>query len=98
MNGFSSFPSRVLYINVEMSLDLSDCHSRVYAYLPNDLKAKIKSYKEYTPHITIAFKDISQENFEEACKEYLPKSFESEFLLENIDLYRHDGQKWSIAK
>jgi 2'-5' RNA ligase len=98
LDGFSSFPSRVLFINVVLSPELSECHERVYAYLPKDLKSNIKVYREYSPHITIAFKDISQENFEKAQNEYIPQSYIQEFSLENIDLYRHDGQKWLIVK
>lgn len=98
LDGFSSFPSRVLFVNVVLSPELAECHERIYAYLPTDLKSNIKPYREYSPHITIAFKDISQENFEKALHEYIPQSYTQEFLLENIDIYRHDGQKWLVAK
>ena len=94
LNGFATFPSRVLFINVTPSEELTTCYKRTISYLPEDVRYKIKQYHEYHPHITVAFKDISQNNFELASDEFLDLSYERIFELEEIHLFKHTGERW----
>ena len=94
LDGYDTFPRNVLFIKVLMSEDLQECHDHTYNCLPKELYFKVKKYPTYHPHITIAFKDISNEAFAEAKKEYLPLEFSRSFVFENLGLYQHDGKSW----
>jgi 2'-5' RNA ligase len=71
-------------------------------------KAIITSFKEYypaqahptdlrfNPHITIAYRDLTLENFREAWKEYKTKSFNALFEVNGVCLLQHDSRQWNI--
>ena len=94
LDGYNTFPRNVLFIEVLMSEDLQLCHDQTYNCLPRDLFYKIKRYPSYHPHITIAFKDIGNNEFAEAKREYLPLEFSRIFNFESIALYKHNGRSW----
>lgn len=94
LNGYDAFPRNVLFIRVVTSEELQTCHDQTYNCLPKDLYYKVKLYPEYNPHITIAFKDISNESFAEAKKEYLPREYIRAFGFNKLALYQHNGQCW----
>ena len=56
--------------------------------LPTDLKFK--------PHITVAYRDLSFQNYVEAWKEYSQKEFKATFTVDGVYLLRHDARQWNI--
>ncbi len=50
--------------------------------------------RAFTPHITVAYRDLRAENFREAWREYAGKKFEASFDVTAITLLRHDGKEW----
>ena len=95
LNGYKTFPRNVLFIDVLMSEELQQCHDQTYNCLPQELFYKVKRYHTFHPHITVAFKDISDENFAEAKKEYLPSEFKRSFTFPGLALYKHNRKIWT---
>ena len=51
---------------------------------------------EYKPHCTVAYRDLSADNFLKAWKEYKDKPFDAEFEVDAFYLLQHDTKKWNI--
>ena len=54
------------------------------------------SKSKFNPHLTVAYRDLTRENYEKAWKEYSEKKFSAEFLIEKIGLYKHFNKKWNL--
>jgi 2'-5' RNA ligase len=48
----------------------------------------------FHPHITLAFRDLKKTMFEAAWNEFKEKSFQTSFVMNAIDLLKHDGKCW----
>jgi 2'-5' RNA ligase len=55
---------------------------------PTDLK--------FSPHVTIAYRDLDIDNFQKAWKEYQHKKFDALFEVDAFYLLQHDSKKWNI--
>ena len=78
------YKNRVIYMKVLKSRELND----IYKKLSNNLKqfGKVRNLRPYTPHITLAYIDITKENFKKAFKELKNKKFSYEFNVNRIYL------------
>jgi 2'-5' RNA ligase len=58
-----------------------------------------KSYnpEKFKPHMTVAFRDLTRENFYLAKSEYDGKRISLSFVVRGISLLRHNGQYWDIV-
>ena len=99
LDGFDSFPPRVIFVKVANHLPLRQLHE--------DLKILLKEYLGFTasqlrynmhPHITIAYRDLTPLNFEEAWPEFSGRAFSSKFIVKSIFLLKHNGKFWNIYK
>lgn len=52
--------------------------------------------RKFKPHITVAYRDLTSEMFQKACKEYLLKEYDAVFEVNNFHLLQHDKNKWNI--
>jgi 2'-5' RNA ligase len=52
--------------------------------------------KNFTPHMTIAYRDLTPANFEKAWEEYSHKEFEEQFEINAVHLLQHNGRQWNI--
>ena len=98
LNGFAAFPPRVIYIHVEKTEPLLTLHQALITHLETTLNLvdpKEKS-RPYTPHMTVAFRDLTQQNFRAAWQEFHPRSLFFEFIASELSLLMHDGQRWQI--
>ncbi|MEB3831756.1 2'-5' RNA ligase family protein [Phormidium sp. CCY1219] len=58
-----------------------------------DPKAKSRPF---SPHMTIAFKDLKRNHFKAGWKEFQPRPFDRQFTASHLTLLRHNGQRWTI--
>lgn len=95
---FGCFKPRVIYIKVEQNQLLQ----KLYILLNNEqnlfFETDEKSQSKFHPHITIAFRDLSKEQFKEACNYYSNREFFSNFNVESICFFKHNGKNWDILK
>lgn len=49
---------------------------------------------KFHPHMTVAYRDLSPENFRQAWPEFSQRNFEAAFHVDNIFLLKHNGKKW----
>lgn len=50
----------------------------------------------FSPHITVAYRDLTPVMFTKAWNEYQHKTFDASFDVNAVYLLQHDSKKWNI--
>jgi len=98
LNGFSSFPPRVIFINVEITSELERLQKNLTRYFKRQLNLFNANYKElpFHPHLTLAFRDLKKPNYQKAWEEFVSKNYQATFLASKIALLKHSGAVWEV--
>lgn len=101
LNGFGSFVSKtnhVIYVKPEVSEDIRELQQEMVASFYSRFGGKPHVYDEkFAPHVTVAYRDLTAENYEKAWEEFETREFHASYKLESLTLLRHDGTKWQVA-
>ena len=100
LDNFSSFPPRVIFLNVTESDALNELQKRLHRFFKQELDIFNANYKEqpYHPHLTLAFRDLKKSQYHLAWEEFSKKEFKVEFIADKIVLLKHNGKKWDVLK
>ena len=82
VNGFAGFTNNVVYARVIESRELRKLHKLIFNSV--NKFGKIKVYRKFKPHITIAFRDLSDEKFRKIHQEYIKKKISFRFTVKEI--------------
>ncbi|NEN93697.1 MAG: 2'-5' RNA ligase family protein, partial [Okeania sp. SIO3H1] len=52
--------------------------------------------RPFSPHVTVAFRDLTKTNFRAAWLEFRERSLEFEFVASQLTLLIHNGKRWDI--
>jgi 2'-5' RNA ligase len=97
--GFSFNRRKVLYINVEKNEGIVHLHQQMIDFLRKDFTfSHMLARYGFNPHISLAFRDLSDREFNLAMEEYRPRSFEASFQVRNLYLLRHTGTSWEVLQ
>ncbi|WP_414562816.1 MULTISPECIES: 2'-5' RNA ligase family protein [unclassified Anabaena] len=98
LSGYAAFPPRVIYINVVRSQTLLTLQADLMTYVESNLGIidKVAQSRPFAPHMTVAFRDLTKQNFRAAWPEFAQRQLDFEFTAENLTLLRHDGKRWQI--
>ncbi|MGI0491352.1 2'-5' RNA ligase family protein [Alkalinema pantanalense CENA528] len=106
LSGFGAFPPRVIYINVQRTIELLNVHSDLLAYLAlhYDLVHPQATSRPFVPHMTVAFRDLTPANFQRAWPKFQTQALRIDnqemeqftFMADRLTLLQHDGQRWQI--
>lgn len=100
LRNFSAFPKRVIYIDLVKNKNLEDLFYGLTKVVRKELKLDNESYKGqgFTPHMTIAHRDLKPAAFTQAWPEFRERAFEKKFLIDSICLMKHNGRSWDIYR
>lgn len=100
LSGFAAFPPRVIYINVVKTAALLNLQTSLMANLEATLRIVDAPSKQrtFTPHMTVAFRDLTEPNFNAAWQIFQERSLQLKFLVSSLSLLLHDGYQWRIYK
>jgi 2'-5' RNA ligase len=102
LSGFGSLrhkDSQVLFINVEKTPAMADMHGRLMSFLRREFCfSKMLARTAFTPHITVAFKDLTGSQFDAAWPAYEHRPFEASFKVNNLYFLRHNGASWEVLQ
>lgn len=100
LKDFSTFGKRVIFIDVlrnsELLLlqknleNLARSHREIFGYNYGD--------REFNPHISLAFRDLTKENFDKAWTRYQNATFQSSFKASELVLFKHNRKRWEIEE
>lgn len=98
LSGFGAFAPRVLFINVLKTVKLLQIQAGLMAYLEQNLGIidPVAQRRPFSPHLTIASRNLNRQTFAQAWSELEPQQVEFEFLGDRLVLLIHDGQGWQV--
>lgn len=98
LSGYSAFAPRVIYINVVRSQQLLTLQTDLMAYLESNqgIVDKVSKTRPFAPHMTVAFRDLTKQNFHAAWPEFEKRQLDFEFTVNNLTLLLHDGKRWNV--
>jgi len=100
LQGFGAFNNRknpVIFIKPAYSISLVLLQREIVnSFGALELAVVQPTDKNFTPHMTIAYRDLTPANFEKAWEEYSYKEFEEQFEVTAVHLLQHNGTQWNI--
>lgn len=99
LQGFGAFAPRVIYINVIKTPELLTLQNDLMIYLEASVGIVQPASKSrpFAPHMTVAFRDLTRQNFKVAWTEFQHRPLEFEFSASKLTLLIHDGRRWHIS-
>ena len=97
LNGFGCFLPRAVFVSVVENQMLSTVqHDLIRTLIQNQIVGPDEQpLRTFHPHITIAFRDLTQRHFRSLWGELEHGSFADQFTAKGITLLRHNGKSWS---
>jgi 2'-5' RNA ligase len=97
LEGFSHFSKSVLFINIKPNQNLYNIGREIESHFKQRLGAIIKEEtRPFTPHITIATRDLKPGDFIKAWEHFSNKFFEDNFQTNQIFLLKLSPEKWNV--
>lgn len=56
----------------------------------------VSKSRTFAPHLTVAFRDLTLQNFKTAWSELQPRQLQFEFIADYLTLLLHDGKRWNV--
>lgn len=101
LNGFGAFANArnpVIYVKPVASPQLSDLQNTIISSFKHtfpDIPLQ-PTERHFSPHMTIAYRDLTFDQFEKAWAEFKDKPYHAEFEVTSVALLQHDGEKWHV--
>jgi 2'-5' RNA ligase len=97
LKDFATFPPRVIFIDVNISEALSQFQQKLEQVIrAEDAFGYNYQKRPFHPHITLAFKDLSKENFYNAWDEFKDRDWDENFIADRLYLLKHNGEVWEV--
>lgn len=98
LSGFGAFAPRVLFINVLKTDVLLRIQADLMAHLEKHLGIAdpVAQRRPFSPHLTIASRNLNRQTFKQAWSELEPQAVEFEFVGDRLVLLIHNGRGWHV--
>ncbi|SFO19298.1 2'-5' RNA ligase [Chitinophaga sp. YR627] len=97
--GVAQTKRKVLYINVEKNEGITHLHHEMVEFLRKEFGfSHMLARYGFNPHISLAFRDLSDRELEQAMEEYRLRPFDAVFPVRNLYLLRHTGTSWEVLQ
>ncbi len=98
LNGFGAFKPRVIYVDVIRNQELEILYEKTEYFLEANWKinSQLRKGRKYNPHMTIAFRDLTKEQFSISWPDFRDKQYYREFSATDISLLRHNEKFWDV--
>jgi len=100
LNGFGAFHNKynpVVFINPVINNEIIKMQKELMISFNSIFPAYVHLVdRNFKPHITVAYRDLTPENFSMAWQEYKYKAFNDVFDVNAIYLLEHDMKNWNI--
>ena len=100
LSGFAAFAPRVIYADAVKSPELLEIQQDLIGYIEANLGIvdRLSQIRPFIPHMTVAFSDLTEPNFDAAWLEFKDRSLHFQFTASTLTLLLHDGSRWNISK
>lgn len=97
LKGFGAFPPRVIFIEVSNPEEIRPFRDQLLTVLETFLPYETNnSGRPFRPHITLATRDLSRDNFYPAWEDLKKRVFNKQFEVSELTLFRHNGKTWDL--
>ncbi len=96
LENFGNFAPKVIYINVNENDELKKLHLNTISKMYTSFELENKSPHQFTPHITVAFRDLKRTFFLKAWSHFANTKYERAFSADKLALLKHEDGKWNI--
>jgi 2'-5' RNA ligase len=95
-DGFGVFGRRVIYVQPEKNELLEKLFQALIKPFNKKFPFRETSGPGYgfNPHMTIAYRDLKEQMFDAAWREFSDKIYRRKFMLGSLYLMRHTGKEW----
>lgn len=100
LENYESFNNQTLYIRAVKSPELSALQKDIASvFNRNKIDPQpVKSKSSFTPHITIAYRDVSPEVFVSLWEDFKNRKFRRNYQTESFSILKHDGSQWNVLE
>ena len=99
LQDYGHFSNSTIYIGVEENEQLQQLYFNLKDHLHRNFPVKnAKESGKFRPHITLATRDISPQNFSKAWQQLKEQEFSAKFLAQVLVLLKHNGKTWDLLK
>lgn len=97
LNDFGKFEPRVIFIKVDENEKLNALQHSIEGFMKK-FQVFNSTHKNngFTPHITVAFRDLKKPTFYKIWDEVKNRTFKERFLADSITVFEHNGKSWDI--
>ena len=94
---FGAFKPRVVFTAVETSPILTSMHHDLQHFGIKEIRSlKGIDSRPFSPHMTVAFRDLTRQLFQRIWEEFVDLEFRAAFDVDSAFLLKHTGKKWEI--
>ena len=97
ISGYGAFKPRVVYLSIIKNYKLESLQKTLTGICIEKLDINISRNKPFSPHMTLAFRDLSPQMFYKAWEKYKFDSFQASFKAKSLFLLKHNGKCWDIV-
>lgn len=96
LENFGAFPPRVIFIDVLRNPRMDLLQQKIKKIIPEFAQKdpKLNQDRPFHPHMTLAFRDLSKEDFKKAWQEFKEEELSYSWEAESFTLLRHNGNRW----
>lgn len=103
LKDFGAFHNKnqpVIFINPEPNVSLMKLQSEILEEFQNAFPGiSIMNLEiNFHPHLTVAYRDLTVDEFRKAWPEFKVKKFSETQEVHNFHLLKHDGKRWNIIR
>ncbi|MHB1920710.1 MAG: 2'-5' RNA ligase family protein [Chitinophagaceae bacterium] len=96
---FSRDDSPVLYLKVIKNEALLGIHRKLMNFLQREFGfSPLLARTSFSPHLTLAYRDLSPEQFQGIWPMMENRSYEASFTVTSFHFLRHNGKSWDILQ
>ena len=96
LRNFGAFPPNVIYVDVVHVPGLMSLQKDLAIFMETRYGVVDRRYRNFCPHITVAFRDLTKTAFHQAWPKFQQKPLAFDFIAQHLTLLRHDGHRWQI--
>lgn len=99
LQDFGAFPAHTIFAAVKDFFPFQQLRESLYWQLKNEMTFPDSAVgsRKITPHVTIAYRDLTPEAFEEAWSEFCQRELSAQFEAASAHLMEHRG-KWRTVR
>ena len=99
LNGFDSFPPRVLFIKIVNHQPIKELSRKLNNTLTDsELVSENRVNDDIHPHMTIATRDLKEKDYHQAWEKFQDREYKNSFTAKSLFLLKHNGKNWDIYR